>query len=341
MCSGKDAVHFLLALLLGLVSLGCVANGGPRPARWQPQPAARGPGRSAEAVGPVALAEPRPVSPPPQSGPSPAAPNPTPPTPPAAPPADSPVSLPTPPGPAGAAADSLGELRQLHRTAAERYAGIDSYIARLRRREQVNGKNGPEEILSFKFRKHPWSVHFKWLSDPGKGREVVYVQGRHGGNIHTLLAAGDIPLMRGGMRVALPPNDPRVLARSRHPITEAGIGSLIDRFGDLLAAQEAGDRRRGTLTYLGPQTRPDYLTPEGQPATLEAVEHAIPPGSDPNLPRGGRRMYYFDPTNGLPVLVVTRDDRGQEVEYYCFDLFLFNVKLDDDDFDPDKLWHKR
>jgi hypothetical protein len=40
----------------------------------------------------------------------------------------------------------------------------------------------------------------------------------------------------------------------------------------------------------------------------------------------------------FPVLVVTQDDEGNEVEYYGYDNFLFPARQRDDDFDPDKLW---
>jgi hypothetical protein len=39
-------------------------------------------------------------------------------------------------------------------------------------------------------------------------------------------------------------------------------------------------------------------------------------------------------------LLVTRDDRGQEVEYYHYDRLQFPVRLDDADFNPDRLWKK-
>jgi hypothetical protein len=35
---------------------------------------------------------------------------------------------------------------------------------------------------------------------------------------------------------------------------------------------------------------------------------------------------------------MTFDATGREVDYYCFDRFQFDVRLDDDDFNPDKLW---
>jgi hypothetical protein len=234
------------------------------------------------------------------------------------------------PAPAPAAADPL---RQLYQRAAERYAGIDSYIARLRRREQVNGTDKPEELLLFRFRKQPWSVYFKWLGTEGKGREAAYVKGQHEDKIHTLTAAGDIPFSGGGQVIAVAPDSILVRSRSRHPITEAGIGSIIEHFGQMLARRD----KDGTcpLRYAGTQKRPEYAAP------LEVVEQTIPSRSEDALPGGGRRFFYFDPANGLPVLIIAKDRADHEVEYYCYDRIEYPVKLDDGDFDPDKLWGKR
>lgn len=236
-------------------------------------------------------------------------------------------ATPTPVPPGGSS------VRQLIQQAAASYAGVDSYIARLTRREVVNGKN-EEEVMLFKFRKEPWSVYFKWLGETGKGREVVFVKGQHGGQIHTLLAAGDHPLRPAGSRIALAPDSVFVRMASRHPVTEAGIGASVDRLVTLLAAIERGDSRRGTLTDLGTLSRPDFTGP------LAVIEHSFPAGVDASLPRGGKRIYGFDPENHLPVLVTARDEKGQEVEYYRYDKIMYPVKLDDVDFDPDKLWSK-
>jgi hypothetical protein len=224
------------------------------------------------------------------------------------------------------------KLHDLYQQAASRYAGMDSYIARLRRREQVHGKEQPEELMLFKFRKEPWSVYFKWLGDVGKGREVAYVKGQHGSMIHTLLAAGDMPLMPAGKRMALPPDNVFVKSASRHAITEAGIGVIIDQCGRAMEAQGRGQNSFGTLTYRGPTKRPEY------PRPLETVEQQIPPGLEPLLPHGGRRWVFFDPASNLPVLLITHDDKGHEVEYYYYDLLQYPVKLDNTDFNPDSLW---
>jgi hypothetical protein len=227
-------------------------------------------------------------------------------------------------------------LRRLHRLAAAEYARMDGYVVRLTRREQVNGKDQPKEVLKLCFRKEPWSVHLTWLEGDAKGREVVYVKGRYDNKLHTRLGPNDGNLlMRPGSRLALEPDSPMVRNSSRHSITEAGVGALIARFGSLVEAGEKGDKTRGTLTYLGPQKRPEFDAP------LEAAEQAIPAGADKDLPRGGRRLWMFDAgKNHLPALVITTDDRGREVEYYLHDRYIYPVTFDDKDFDPDKLWGK-
>jgi hypothetical protein len=225
-------------------------------------------------------------------------------------------------------------MRQLHREAVRVHDGIDSYIVRLTRREVVGGKTQPEELILFKFRKEPYSVYFQWIGKEGQGREVVYVKGKHENKMHTILAAGDMPLMPAGKRFSIAPDSVLVRNRSRHPITEAGVGTLINRLGALLDAVEKGDGRLGKVAYLGPQSRPEFSRP------AEAVEWSLPPGYDPNLPRGGKRWCYLDPDNHLPALVVTHDDRGREVEYYRYDRFQFPIPLDDADFDPDRLGGK-
>jgi hypothetical protein len=250
--------------------------------------------------------------------------------------AQTPTSSPDIPAPSAIPeTDPLAPLRRLHREAAARYAAIDSYIVRLRRREQVNGKDRPEEVLLFKFRKQPWSVYFKWLGTEATGREVIFVKGRFENKIHTRMAAGDMPLMPAGKRIALAPDNPLVRSSSRHSIEEAGIGVLIERMGALLDALDRGDHRSGSVRYLGTVKRPEFE------ADCEASEHTLPPGADPTLPRGGRRLCWFDPVTKFPVLLITYDDGGHEVEFYCYDRFEFPVRLDDDDFNPDKLWQLR
>jgi hypothetical protein len=231
-----------------------------------------------------------------------------------------------------AAGGSLEDLRRLHRRAVDAYASMDSYIVRLRRREQVDGKDRPEEVISMKFRKEPWSIALKWLGEEAKGREVLYVRGRFDDKIQILVAGADAGPLLAGKRFALAPDSPMVRSASRHDIRTSGIGRLVDQFGQLVDLNARGDRGRGTLTYVAHHQRPEFSH------ALEGAEQLIPSHSEPLLPRGGKRLWLFDPQTHLPAYIVTRDEGGRMVETYCFDRFQTSVKLDDDDFDPDKLW---
>jgi hypothetical protein len=233
------------------------------------------------------------------------------------------------------AAEPASPLRRLARDATAVYASFDAYSGRLRQREQVNGKDRPEELMLVKFRKQPWSVYFKWVGTQAQGREVVYVEGRYDGKIHTRLAAGDVLLMPAGARFDVAPDSVLARGRSRHPITEASIGTQVERFGRLVDAAEKGGQGAAGLTYLGTQTRPEFGPP------VEVVEQMIPPGAEPGLPRGGHRQWFFAPDSRLPVLIIARDEKGHEVEYYCYDQLQYPARFTDDDFNPDSLWAKK
>ncbi len=231
-----------------------------------------------------------------------------------------------------AVAGTNNRIAELSRLATERYRSMDSYIARFRRRELVNGKTKPEELTLIKFRQQPWSVYFKWLGTEGHGREVIFVQGKYDNKLNTKLAAGDVPFMAAGKRFAIAPDNSMVRNSSRHSIREAGIGNLIQQFAGLVAANGRGDFHFGTLRYLGAIRRPELEQP------CEAVEQMIPAASEPGLPKGGKRLWVFDSATSLPVLVTLRDEANKEVEFYCYDRIEYPARLTDDDFNPDLIW---
>jgi hypothetical protein len=128
-------------------------------------------------------------------------------------------------------------------------------------------------------------------------------------------------------------NDSMITSKSRHSITEAGIGNMIDHFGRLVDTDEmTADPKGKVLRYIGPCQRQEYGT-----TPLEAVHQYILPGREPQLKNGGQRWWFFDTALRLPVMVITVDDHNQEVEYYSFDRFLFPGRLGEDEFNPDRL----
>lgn len=226
---------------------------------------------------------------------------------------------------------SSNPLRSLHARAAQRYAGTDSYTALLTRRERLKGRMQPEEQMVFKFRQQPWSVYFKWVGNEHKGREVIFVKGQHDGKIHTLTAAGD-GFLGAGKHWAVSPDNMLVKANSRHAITESGVGVLIERFGELLDRIERRDPAAGTMTYLGGVRRPEFET------AVEGVRQHIPPGVEKGLEQGGQRLWFFDPVYSFPLLTITTDLAGQELEYYCYHRFQVSAPFSDADFNPKALW---
>jgi len=188
--------------------------------------------------------------------------------------------------------------------------------------------------LQVKLRREPYSVYLKWLNPECKGRETVYVRGKYENKMQLVLAANDaFPFSPAGMRWSIAPDDPMTRAKSRYPITETGFGPLIERYGKMVAAIDKGDSREGTVKYLGLQARPEFA------GKVEGVHQTLTANSDPQLPKGGERWWYFDAVSGLPALLIAHDPGG-EVEYYCHDHVQWPVRLDDDDFNPDRLWRK-
>jgi hypothetical protein len=110
-------------------------------------------------------------------------------------------------------------LRVLYHRAAERHAKMDSYVFRLKRREVVNGKKQPEEVIRVQLRRQPLSVHLVWLNDANKGREVIWVQGRHDNKLQVLLAPSD-PFALLGRRHSIALDDPMVKSNCRYPASE-------------------------------------------------------------------------------------------------------------------------
>jgi hypothetical protein len=223
-------------------------------------------------------------------------------------------------------------VRDLYQRASDRLAKTPDYEARLVRREVVGGKDGPTEEIFYQFRQQPFSLYMRNTGAAGRGREVLYVRGKFDGKMHVVIGEGDGSLFAPtGKKLSIDPNSPLVTGKSRHKVTDAGMGNTLVRLSRLI---EAGQARS-----LGKVTRKEY------PYPLDGVELTLRPGDDPAQPAGGKQHVYFDPnpeSGGytFPVLVVTTDPAGREVEYYCFDRYRAPAGLTDADFHPDRLGRK-
>lgn len=243
----------------------------------------------------------------------------------------------TPPAqkpPESAPSTDLAAVKALVDAARSRWATVPEFEARLTKREVVAGKPLPQNEVLYRFRKQPLSLYMLVQSGPGEGRELLYVQGRYGDKVHIVTGKGDNRLVGVGFKTELDPDDRQLTAKSRYKVTEAGLGRII---AGLTKAVDVAERDPGVkIRATGAVTRREY------PYPLVGIEGQVRPGDDPQLPRGGTRQVFFDPNpksvgHNLPVLVVTTEPDGREIEYYCFDQFKIPTGLTDADWSPDRL----
>lgn len=188
-----------------------------------------------------------------------------------------------------------------------RYQGVRDYTATYEKRERAIDHGGPQTIrLSFR---KPLDVRLDWLDDQGKvDQTAVYRQGMNDGKLVARRSG-----MLGGIvgTVRLDPRDKRALEDSRHPITEVGLGYIIDR-----VEKDLQDRRITSRAVVEEAV-------EGRPAyRFELVAPAAVPlfGID----GASRAMVWVDRVLKLPVKVELLDAADAMIERHQFN----NLRLD-------------
>ncbi len=229
------------------------------------------------------------------------------------------------------------KLRDLLAKAQQAADRLSDYRVRLRRREIIGGKRGVEDILMLTIRSKPFSVHVKCLpGSENEGREMLYVAAKPE-DMHVLTGKGDV---LAGMRMDVSIRSEMVTANSRRSIDEAGFAYALQKLGLAVDRYLTGQPASGEFEPLGLQTRSESRAP------MEVVLQHIPANQEPLMPHGGKRYWHFnaDPDSAerfLPTLLVTFDEKGQEVEYYYHDRLLPRVNLENHDFDADQLWSRK
>ncbi len=192
---------------------------------------------------------------------------------------------------------------------------MSAYEVSLHRQERVNGTLLPEEDVELAIRRRPRAVWLSWPNGPNQGREVLYRADEPGGAMHVKMANPALP------RLSLSPESPLVMRNSRHPVTEAGLDSIVDGLENVLRATSVGD-----LTY----------SPAESAQGLEGPQPCLQRTS----PAGERWRIFFDQATHLPSLVEARDAQGQLLESYRFRDVRANppALAAADAFDPDARW---
>src|SRR5262249_39359647 len=174
------------------------------------------------------------------------------------------------PSPHGAVQKSpLDRALRLIAEARKAYDDVDDYTCVIVKRETIDGQLMPENVIAIKFRKEPFSVHMRWKQPkPLAGQEACYVEGRNNG----MMRAKGAGLLGAVGFVNIDPKDPRTKKFSKHSITEAGIGNLIERYAQRWGDGRELNRTRGKIGEYefkkDKGTRREDIHPERTPGTI-------------------------------------------------------------------------
>jgi uncharacterized protein DUF1571 len=197
------------------------------------------------------------------------------------------------------------------------YAQLDHYTATFLTQERIDGELRPEQWVAIKFKK-PFQVYLRWVKGRHEGRQALYPAGADGREVLVR-----VPLPVGGFTVSLDPLSPRARKGNRHPITDVGIGRLVD----FVAENARRGMERGEVT----------IEDAGQRTTFERPSHRY----ILHFPDHPAKGYYcmtavveVDHDYRLPIYAEIFDWDGQLVERYGYRDLRLNPGLTDEDFNP-------
>ena len=221
-------------------------------------------------------------------------------------------------------ADPIARARQVIADCKARYESVDDYTCTFFKRERIDGKLYAAHVMNLKARSKPSSLYFKFLQ-PYAGREAIYVQGQNSGKI-VAHEVGIARVVAGTMH--LDPKGEMAMEENRHPVTEAGLGSMIEtvkfRWDHELHPGES------VLTF-----HPQAKVGERACLMVESVHPKPGPGF-----LFHKVKFYVDRELGLPIRFEAYDwpkhpgDEPELVEEYTYVNLKLNVGLKDRDFDP-------
>jgi len=194
-------------------------------------------------------------------------------------------------------------------------AQIDSYTSFFHKQERIKGKLKEEEVVFLKFKK-PFKVYMKWVKDPGKGREALYVEGWN----HNRIKVHDI-WMKTNLTLDLDANGFLAMRGSRHSITESGLENLLRVLGkDLCGGIQSGEftyRELGEeMVYGCRSTKVEYVFPRDKTRDYYCY----------------RAIINIDSETKIPIRVRIYDWEELLIEDYGYEGLKLNAGLTDADF---------
>jgi hypothetical protein len=204
--------------------------------------------------------------------------------------------------------------------ARQAYQGITDYSCTFVKKERLRDQLQADNLIVMMVRREPFSVYMRWAKPAEMaGQEACFVTGQNKGMMR--VHATGLLLGAAGF-VSMDPSDPRALQNTRHAITEAGIGNLIDRFSQ---RWDFENRLNKTMVRSA-----EYDYAKRRCIRVETL-HQNNSGKEFLFYRS---VLYFDKENHLPIRIENYDwpkaggDRnGLLVESYSYPDLRLNVGL--------------
>lgn len=223
-------------------------------------------------------------------------------------------------------ADRLEELERLAKTdhvsllkqALANYSkSYQDYTCTFTKHERVNGKLRDEQEIQVKFLDKPFSVAMRWTKNAPIGDRVLYIEGKHNGQM-LVQPKGLLGSLFGTVKRA--PDGPDAMANTRRPVTLFGFKRLME---SLLKVNElAVSRGEGKFTFEGYKTKAKKVM---------VLKRILPPKKD--YP-AKTTIWYLDVDHLVPIGMEASDWDDKETCRYSYSNVKFNVGLTENDFTP-------
>jgi hypothetical protein len=217
--------------------------------------------------------------------------------------------------------DPLGTMLSEARAA---HARMRDYSGTFTRQERMNGSLSGEQVGEMKMRVNPVGVYVRFaIPDAASGMEVAYSAARHDGKMRYRQAG--VAGRKGIQRLEL--DDAKFLANNRHPVTEWGIGPVIERVA-------AATAREKTLNNPVEVYTADY-----QFANRNVTKYEILMRRPHALRYAERIVVFVDNETKLPLRLEAYDEPkgespiGELIEAYSFTDLKFNTGIGENTFD--------
>jgi hypothetical protein len=198
---------------------------------------------------------------------------------------------------------------------ASSYERVLDYVC-LYEKEERAISDGEKQTIRLSFRKL-FDVRLEWLNGRGNvDQTAVYRQGFNDGKV-LARQSGLLGALAGTVR--LDPNESRAMADSRHPITEVGLGTIIDRAQRDSANPRIASHFAGEETLDGRTAYKFEFTATGN----EAVG---------GLAAARKALIWIDRELKLPVKLEIYDAANTLLERHQFKQVRVNQKLSDKTF---------